>query len=258
MKIIFMGTGTSQGVPVIASENKTLDLSNPKNWRTRTSAHLEICGRHIQIDAAPEFRLQCIKNDIRKLDMFILTHGHADHIAGMDDLRRFCDLSPLKTVDVYSSDEGLGRIKSMFPYALKGAPMQPGYPCFNLFKMPGEFQPWDEVKIYSEPLPHGPMNTLGLIFEGEGKKVAYFSDCKSISERALKLSKGADILVIDALKFKPHPSHLSLSEALKYSAEINARRTFLTHTTSAIDYGVVSPTLPKNCEIAYDGLVVEL
>ena len=91
MEIIFMGTGTSQGVPMIAHDPEKLDLQNPKNWRSRSSIHVVMDGCHIQVDAAQEFRLQCIQNNIQQIDYFVLTHGHADHILGMDDLRRFCD-----------------------------------------------------------------------------------------------------------------------------------------------------------------------
>lgn len=260
MKLIFMGTGTSQGVPVIAATKHSLNLSNPKNWRTRSSVHIEIAGRHIQVDAAPEFRLQCIQNKIEQLDIFILTHGHADHIAGMDDLRRFCDLSPDKSVKVYSNKNGLERIKAMFPYALGDKPAQKGYPCFKLSKMPHSLDIWESegIKISSAALPHGPIKTLGLVFEYNGKKLAYFSDCKKLTPRAVKLAKGVDVLVIDALKIKPHPSHMNLEEALESAKILEAKKTYLTHTTSQIDYDIYEHQLPKNCHIAYDGLKVEI
>ena len=115
MKLVFMGTGTSQGVPVIGYDSSGIDLSNPKNWRTRSCAHLYAGDREIQIDAGPEFRLQCLKNSVSRADAFILTHGHADHIAGMDDLRRFCDGAEGNAIDVYSNEYGLERIRAMFP-----------------------------------------------------------------------------------------------------------------------------------------------
>ena len=109
-----MGTGTSQGVPVIGYDSSGIDLSNPKNWRTRSSIHVYAAGKEIQVDAAPEFRLQCLKNSISRADAFILTHGHADHIAGMDDLRRFCDKAEGNAIDVYSNEYGLSRVRAMF------------------------------------------------------------------------------------------------------------------------------------------------
>ena len=123
MEILFLGTGTSQGVPMIAHPKGGCDLNNPLNWRTRTSIHVEMGGHHIQVDAAPEFRMQCIQNEVTQIDTFILTHSHADHILGMDDLRRFCDLNGGTALPVYSSAEGLQRIREIFPYAILDKPM---------------------------------------------------------------------------------------------------------------------------------------
>jgi len=118
MELIFMGTGTSQGVPMIAYDKHQCDLSDPRNHRTRTSAHVVMDGHHIQIDAGPEFRMQCLANDIRQIDTFILTHGHADHLLGMDDLRRFCDQRGGDALDVYTSEEGEERVRAVYPYAV--------------------------------------------------------------------------------------------------------------------------------------------
>ena len=136
MELIFLGTGTSQGVPMIAHPDGGCDLSNPKNWRTRSSIHVEMGGHHIQVDAAPEFRMQCIQNQIDRVDTFILTHSHADHIMGMDDLRRFCDLKGGVALPVYSSEDGVRRIREIFPYAIMERPRVSGYPAFKLESMP--------------------------------------------------------------------------------------------------------------------------
>lgn len=257
MKLVFMGTGTSQGVPVIGYDSSGIDLSNPRNWRTRSCAHLYAGGREIQIDAGPEFRLQCLKNSVSRADAFILTHGHADHIAGMDDLRRFCDSAEGNAIDVYSNEYGLERIRAMFPYALGERPAERGYPCFRLRPMPEELDMGGGLKIRSVSLPHGPVETLGLVFECGGKRVAYYTDCKSLLPRAEELAAGADVLAIDCLRLKPHPSHMTLSEALEAVYRLAPKRAFLTHTTSHIDFGKIERTLPENCHIAYDGLTVE-
>ncbi|MFM9147632.1 MAG: MBL fold metallo-hydrolase, partial [Verrucomicrobiota bacterium] len=118
MEIIVMGCGTSQGVPLPAHDNPGLDLKEPRNWRTRASVHVVIEGHHVQVDAAPEFRLQCIHNDIRKVDTFILTHGHADHVLGIDDLRQFCTNQGGLAIPVHSTPTGLDRVRAIFPYAL--------------------------------------------------------------------------------------------------------------------------------------------
>lgn len=258
MKITFMGTGTSQGVPVIAGRNSGLDLSNPKNWRMRTCAHIEADGKHVQIDAGPEFRIQCLKNKIEWIDVFILTHGHADHIAGMDDLRRFCDRMPANTLPVYSNEYGLERVAAMFPYALGDKPAQAGYPCFKTALMPAELRVSENLKIRSAELPHGGCQTLGLVFESGGKKLAYYTDCNAVEGAAAELAKDADILVLDFLRVRKHPSHLCVSDAFEIVRRLSPKQTFFTHTTSEIDYDTWTKLMPANCAIAYDGLTAEL
>ncbi len=258
MKITFLGTGTSQGVPVIGGSNPDLDLSNPKNWRTRTSAFVEMSGVKILIDAAPELRLQCIKNGIDRADIFILTHGHADHIAGMDDLRRFCDKIDGNVLPVYSNEYGLERIRAMFPYALGSTPRSRGYPCFKIQKMPEVLNLPGGGTVESVELPHGPVKTLGLVFRESEKKIAYFTDCKLLTDRAVGLARGADILAIDALRPKKHPSHLCVDEAAEYAAELSPKVAYFIHTTSRLDYGTWEPKLPPPCHMAYDGLSLEI
>ncbi|PWU05857.1 MAG: MBL fold metallo-hydrolase [Verrucomicrobia bacterium] len=257
MEIIFLGTGTSEGVPGIINDNPILDLSNSKNWRTRSSIHVVINNFHIQVDAAQEFRLQCIANHVTQVDLFILTHGHADHILGMDDLRRFSIDHPLT---VYSSPDGLERIKAVFPYAITPERKSKFYPSFNLNLMPSTL-PIPGGLIHSTPLPHGNVQTLGLIFEESAskKRVAYFPDCKSIPPEATALAQKADLLIIDAIReTDPHPTHMTFPEALEAAGKINASQTILTHTTSSVDYATSQSKLPPNTLIAYDGLHMHL
>ncbi len=258
MRITFLGTGTSQGVPIIGGKVAPLDLSNPKNWRTRTSAYIEIDGLRVQIDAAPELRLQCLQNDITGADIFILTHGHADHIAGMDDLRRFCDVMEDHVLPVYSNDYGIERIEAMFPYALDSKPRSSGYPCFKVSKMPRTLELTENARIHSFNLPHGPIETLGLVFEEYDKKIAYFTDFKTLSEEAIETAKGADILAIDALRFKDHPSHTTVDEAIAYTKIINPKIAYFIHTTAILDYEKCEQTLPEKCHLAYDNLSVKI
>ena len=258
MKLTFLGTGTSQGVPLIAAHYQNLDLGNPKNWRTRSSIHVEAGGKHIQVDAGPEFRLQCLKNKIEWIDFFILTHGHSDHIAGMDDLRRFCDIIDTHVLDVYSNEYGLQRIAAIFPYAMGEKPQSIGYPCFKPHLMPREILVNDSLTIKSVSLPHGNVQTLGLIFEENRKKLVYYTDCHAVEGEAFELAKNADILVLDFLRPRPHPTHLSTMAALDLVRRLTPAQAYFTHTTGEIDYGVWEKSLPKNCQIAYDGLVAEL
>lgn len=258
MKLTFLGTGTSQGVPVIGFDASGINLDEKRNWRTRSSVHVEIGGKHVQVDAGPEFRIQCLRDGINWIDEFILTHGHADHIAGMDDLRRFCDKLPGNKLRVYANEFGLERIRAMFPYALGSAPAQRGYPCFDLSRMPKVLELGEGARISSVDLPHGSMSTLGLIFEESDRKLAYFCDCKRLTDFAKEAAAGADIVILDALRMKPHPSHMTLPEAMDTAAELGAKATYFTHMTSHIDYTVWEGRLPEGCHLAYDGLVLEM
>jgi phosphoribosyl 1,2-cyclic phosphate phosphodiesterase len=258
MELIFLGTGTSQGVPMIAQrKDAPIDMKNPKNWRTRTSAHVVMDGLHIQIDAAQEFRLQCIREEIPAIDLFLLTHGHADHILGMDDLRRYCDLKGGTALPVYSTTEGLERIHSIFPYAANGKPASKGYPAFDLHEMPRRLD-LPQGLIETTLLPHGPLQTLGLVFTeaSSGRRIAYYTDCLAVTEEATALARRADIAVLDALRPRAHPTHMNTEQALEAAARIGADRTYFTHMTYEIDHESAQKELPEGVFYAWDGLRV--
>lgn len=254
-----MGTGTSQGVPMIAHESEGCDLSDPRNWRTRSSLHIVMGGTRVQIDATPEFRLQCIRNDIRDIDYFILTHGHADHIMGMDDLRRFCDRRDFSALPVFSSEEGLRRIAQVFPYAMRDTPVSKGYAAFKATPMPSTLELPGGV-VRASLLPHGSIEVLGLVFieKDTGKKCAYFNDCKLVTPEARALAAGADVVILDGLRPTPHPTHMSIGEAVQTAQEINAPVSYLTHLTFQVDHATWQAQLPKNIFLAYDGLRLTL
>ena len=259
MELIFLGTGSSQGVPMIACDCAVCRSSDPRNRRTRTSVHVVMDGLHIQVDAAPEFRLQCLRENIRQLDLFILTHGHTDHITGMDDLRRFCDLRGGVGLPVYSTDEGISRVLAIYPYAIMERPVVKGYPAFKLQALPSLLE-LPQGTIQSTFLPHGGVNTLGLVFteRSSGKKLVYYTDCKRVPSEAVALARGADLVVLDALRPLPHPSHMSIPEALAVAQEIAAPRTLLTHLTHLSDHALLAAELPVGIEPAFDGLRVKL
>ncbi len=259
MEIIFLGTGTSQGVPMIACSCPVCTSADPRNQRTRASVHVVMDGLHVQVDAAPEFRLQCVREKVDKLDLFILTHGHSDHITGMDDLRRFCDLLGGRALKVYSTDEGMSRVLAMYPYAIMDRPLYRGYPAFALEPMPEALE-LPQGTIRSTLLPHGGVNALGLVFteRSSGRKFAYYTDCKRVPRAAVALAMGADALVIDGLRPDPHPTHLSISEAVVVAREIGAPQSFLTHLTHLTDHGSAEAALPPGIRLAYDGLRLHL
>lgn len=259
MEILFLGTGTSQGIPMIAHDpGEACDLSDSRNWRTRTSAHIRMGNLALQIDAAPEFRMQCLANHIEWIDLFFLTHGHADHILGMDDLRRFIDLRDGHALPVYSTPEGLERVSSIYPYAIRPKPEFKGYPAFDLALMPSRLTT-SAGTIHYTPLPHGRFEVMGLVFEEAetGKRLAYYTDCKRLTPEARELARGADLLVLDALRPMPHPTHMTVHEAVEAAMEVGARQTWLTHMAYYVDHARDSRNLPAGIQFAYDGLRVE-
>ncbi|MGE9294991.1 MAG: MBL fold metallo-hydrolase [Puniceicoccales bacterium] len=244
---------------MIAHDSEGCDLANPKNWRTRSSIHVTMGGHHIQVDAAPEFRLQCLRHQIEWIDTFILTHPHADHVMGMDDLRRFCDLRDYEAMPVFSTGDGIARIGQIFPYAISDRAYRKGYPAFALHEMPAVLEtPGGTIRRFL--LPHGSIQTLGLVFEEKdtGAKFAYFCDCKEVPPEARAAAEGAQVVVLDGLRPEPHPTHMSIFEAIETAKEIAAPAAYLTHFTFHIDHDSWTAQLPENIHLAYDGLRLTL
>ena len=259
MEVTFLGTGTSQGVPMIACDCPVCTSPDPRNHRTRSSIHVQMDGLHILVDAPPELRLQCLRENIRQVDFMILTHGHADHITGMDDLRRFCDLHGGTALTVYTTEEGMGRILSIFPYAIAERPVSKGYAAFNLVPLPPALE-LPQGRVSSTLLPHGGVNTLGLVFteKSSGRKFVYYNDCKRVPREAVELARGADVVVLDGLRPDPHPTHMCIAEACVVAAEIGAPVTYLTHLTHTVDHAAWNAQLPAGVQLAHDGLRLRL
>lgn len=244
---------------MIAHDNEGCDLADPRNWRTRSSVHVKMGGMSLQVDAGPEFRMQCLRNDVNCVDAFFLTHGHADHILGMDDLRRFCDLRNGEAIPVYSTEDGLKRVREIYPYAIGRKPQQKGYPAFSLSSMPRTLE-LPGGCVHSVLLPHGNVQTLGLVFEERetGQRFGYFSDCKSVPDEGVALAKGAEVVALDGLRPKVHPSHMTINEAIETALQIGASKSYLTHMTVHIDHATWETQLPENVFLAYDGLRLSL
>jgi phosphoribosyl 1,2-cyclic phosphate phosphodiesterase len=259
MEVIVLGSGTSQGVPMIGCACAVCTSPDPRNRRTRTSIHVVMDGLHVQVDAAPELRLQCLREGVDSLDLFILTHGHSDHIAGMDDLRRFCDLRGGEGLTVYATDEGMSRVLSIYPYAIMDRPIVRGYPAFRLAEMPPVLE-LPEGTIASTLLPHGGTQTIGLVFteKSSGAKFAYYTDCKRLPKAAVELARGADAVILDGLRPLPHPSHMSIDEAIESGRGIGAGKIWLTHLTHLTEHASVEAGLPEGFGLAYDGLRIRI
>lgn len=260
MEITLLGTGTSQGVPLLGHPNDGLDLSEPKNWRNRSCAHLVCDGAHIQIDAGPEFRLACLKYGVPAVDYFFLTHGHSDHILGMDDLRRFCDLRGGEAIPVWTTEEGKERVEAIFPYGITPKSTL-GYIALDPQIAPSEMTLPNGTHVRTTILPHGArFVSLGMVFteKKSGARFAYYTDCSDVPDEAIALARGADVLVIDALHRNPHPTHLNFEKAIEAAKRIGAKQTIFTHMTFRIDYARDSATLPPGIALGYDGMKIDL
>lgn len=251
MKIRILGSGTSSGIPVIGCRCPVCTSKNPKNRRTRASVLIQTAETCLLIDTATEFRLQALEAGIKGIDSIFFTHAHADHVHGLDDLR---PLSIHKPIEVFAAPETRKEIETRFSYIFSRSGQGGGVPQIHMNTLGRESLDFADVRVQPIPIFHGSLPILGYRIG----PCAYLTDCSSIPDASYPLLEGLDVLIIDALRYQPHPTHFSINQALKIIQRIAPRQAFLTHLCHDVEHQILSRQLPEGIEPAYDGLEIEL
>lgn len=251
VELTFLGTGTSNGIPIIGCRCPVCTSDDPRDRRSRTSAVVRFGGRTILIDTATELRLQAIAVGLSEIDAVLFTHAHADHVGGLDDLRRF-NQTRQAHLPTYADPETAAILLERFTYAFEQQfPFYGGKPDLILHEFGGPFEMFG-YPVIPIPVRHGRWTVQGFRFG----PLVYVTDAKEIAPSSLEVMRGADILVLNALRERPHPTHLSIGEALEVIAAVQPRRAYLVHMNHEVSHAAASALLPPHVELAYDGLTV--
>jgi phosphoribosyl 1,2-cyclic phosphate phosphodiesterase len=253
-RMLFLGTGTSVGVPMVGCGCDTCTSGDPRDTRSRTSVLLGLPGGHLLVDTTPDLRTQLLRERIGRIDAVLYTHDHVDHVYGLDDVRPLCYATG-RSIPLYCEERVERRIRRAFDYAFETVPVPGGGVPKIVFERIAT-EPFDVLGARVVPLRlrHGVFDVLGFRF-GD---VAYCTDTNEIPPDTWPLLAGLDVLVLDCLRPSRHPTHLSLDEALAVAARVAARRTLLIHMAHDIRHADVSARLPAGVELAFDGLEIPL
>lgn len=254
LKLTFLGTGTSHGIPVIACDCPVCLSADHRNQRYRCSAWVQWRGKSLLIDTATELRLQACRAGLRRVDGVLFTHAHQDHIGGLDDVRRFNDLQRT-TIPCYGNAETTASLRQKYAYAFEPTQFGGGKPRLDLRTVRAG-EPFEAAGVPVLPVGvlHGSIEALGYRMAD----FAYVTDVSAVPEASLPPLEGLELLVIDALRWRPHPTHFSIEEALEVVRRVRPTRTLFTHICHDLDHEKTNRALPEGVSLAYDGLVVEM
>jgi phosphoribosyl 1,2-cyclic phosphate phosphodiesterase len=252
MKVILLGTGTSQGIPVIGCECSTCRSDNPKNRRTRTSVLVCLEGGNVVIDTATEFRLQMVASDVKHLEAALFTHAHADHVHGLDDIRQFNRIQH-GCIPCFGNAETIESIKQKYDYVFKPTQKGGGKPEITFNEVSGDFELFGAT-VVPLPVKHGILDILGYRIGG----FAYITDASGIPGETMEKLAGLDVLVINALRYVPHETHFSVGQAIGVIDRVRPRISYLTHIGHILEHDRLESELPEHVRVGYDGLEVSV
>jgi phosphoribosyl 1,2-cyclic phosphate phosphodiesterase len=260
-----LGTGTSHGVPMIGCDCRVCRSSDPRDRRSRPSILIEALDAasaepglrqavtSVLVDTSTDLRAQALAHDLRRVDAILFTHSHADHILGLDEVRRF-NVLRRSSIAAYGDERTIRDLRKTFSYIFDaGTPQGGGIPQILLSTIVGPFS-LGSLDVVPVPVLHGRRPILGFRMG----RFAYLTDCSAIPESSMRLLDGVTTLVLDALRHRPHPTHFSVSEAIEVAARIGAGRTLFTHICHDLPHAETCASLPPGVELAYDGQVLEI
>jgi phosphoribosyl 1,2-cyclic phosphate phosphodiesterase len=254
MRITVLGSGTSSGVPTVGCSCPTCTSPDPRDKRLRTSIWVQCRGTSVVVDTSNDFRTQCLRAGIDRLDGVLYTHHHFDHIAGFDDIRAF-NFVQRRPMSVYAMPETLATVRRIFEYAFRASgPGESSAPVVDVHEILDD--PFTIGAIPFQPLElyHGRMRVNGYRIGS----FAYCTDCNLLSDSARELLRGIDVLILDGLRYTSHPTHFTIDEAIAVARELGAGQTYLTHIAHDVRHEEGNAGLPNGIELAYDGLEIDL
>ena len=255
MNITFLGTGTSVGVPMIGCDCAVCTSSDPRDQRLRSSLLVESQGVYVLIDTAPDFRAQALRHRIPRIDAVLFTHWHADHILGFDDIRRYNTIQDSQTIPAYADAKTMENVRRVFSY-VDSAPVKGFYrPLIDFITTDGPFQV-GPLTIEPVPVQHGRDVISAYRLSDGDATCGYAPDCSALDSHAMDRLGGLDVMILDGLRHRPHPSHLTLMDCVTYLQRLAPAQGFVTHIAHDMGHAQTETGLPVGLRFAYDGLVV--